>query len=129
MAWNRYKSNKYGNHKVTIDGIVFDSKKEAKRYGELLLFEKAGAIHNLQRQVIYILIPAQYETIERWSKTGKRLKDGQKCIEKGCSYIADFVYEENGQTVVEDTKGFKTPEYRIKKKLMLYVHGIKIIEI
>lgn len=102
--------NKYGAKKITIDGITFDSKKEANRYCELCLMENAGYITNLQRQVRYTLIPKQ---------------EG----ERACEYIADFVYEENGKTVVEDTKGFKTPEYKIKRKLMLYVHGIRIKEV
>lgn len=122
-------SNKYGSKKIEIDGIVFDSKKEAKRYQELSLLEKAGAIQDLQRQVKYVLIPAQYETIERYSKTGKRLKDSKKCIERECAYYADFVYQQNGKTVVEDTKGMRTTEYIIKRKLMMHVHGIKIAEI
>jgi len=135
MAWKRYSGNKYGSKKVEIDGIVFDSKKEAKRFQELSLLEKAGAIQGLQRQVKYVLIPSQYEVIERYSKTGKRLKDGQRCIEKECSYIADFVYQQDGKTVVEDTKGYRNPStagyayFVLKRKLMLHVHGIQIKEI
>ena len=125
-----YRS-KYGAKKVTVDGITFDSQKEARRFRELSLLEKAGKITELQRQVKYELIPAQ------------RI-DG-KVVERACHYVADFVYQvpvhkqyENEQghlvfadgyeTVVEDTKGFKTPEYRIKKKLLLWVHGIQIKE-
>jgi hypothetical protein len=80
-------------------------------------------------QVKYVLIPAQYETYERYGKKGQRLKDGQRVLEKECSYIADFVYEENGIEVVEDTKGIKTKDYIIKRKLMLYVHGIRVKEV
>ena len=121
---------KYHSKKTVVDGITFDSKKEAKRYCELRTLEKAGAIQNLCLQVKYELIPAQYEYIERYSdKTGKRLKDKKKCIESACSYYADFTYIENGELVVEDTKGFRTPDYKIKRKLMLWVHGIKIREI
>ncbi len=121
--------NKYGNKKITIDGKVFDSRKEARRYSELLLLQKAGAISELQLQVPFELIPAQYETIERYGKNGQRLKDGKRCIEKAVIYRADFVYTENGKTVVEDTKGFKTKNYILKRKLMLYIHGIRIKEV
>lgn len=126
MAWKNYKSSKYGNKKIVVDGNTFDSKKEAKRYQELSLLEKAGAIRNLQRQVKYILIPTQREP----DVIGKRggIKKGN-VIEKECAYYADFVYEENGQTVVEDTKGMRTTDYVIKRKLMLHIWGIKIREI
>ena len=122
---------KYHSKKTVIDGITFDSKKEAERYSELKLLERCGAISNLELQKVYELIPAQYEMYERYGKNGQRLKDGKKCIEKSCVYKADFVYIDNetGQQVVEDVKGFRTEEYKIKKKLMLYIHGIKIKEI
>lgn len=122
MAWN----NKYKNKKVVIDGLVFDSKREAKRYGELLLLEKVGAITNLQRQVKYVLIPAQREPDTVGARGG--IHKG-KLIEKECSYYADFVYEQDGETVVEDAKGMRTEKYLIKRKLMLYIHGIRIREI
>lgn len=143
---NRYRS-KYGAKKVTIDGVTFDSKKEARRFNDLTQLARAGQIVNLRRQVKFVLIPAQTKTIERFSvKTGKRLKDKVVTVEHECSYIADFVYEvpistnyinEEGhlvfadgfETVVEDTKGFKTKDYIIKRKLMLHVHGIRIKEI
>lgn len=121
--------NKYQAIKTTIDGIEFDSRKEARRYQELLLLQRAGAIRNLQRQVKYVLIPAQYDTYARLGKKGQRLKDGKVLLERECAYIADFVYDENGKTVVEDTKGVKTKDYTIKRKLMLYVHNIKIREV
>lgn len=111
--------SKYRNKKFEFDGISFDSKREAKRYQELSFLERSGEIRNLQMQVKYILIPAQYAEVN-----GKR-----KCIERECAYIADFVYEEAGKTVVEDTKGFRTKDYIIKRKLMLYVNGIRIVEI
>ena len=130
MAW-RTSGTKYGSRKVEVDGITFDSKKEAKRYKELLLLEKAGELSNLQRQVKYVLIPPQYENPQSLTKKGRG-----KCIERECSYIADFVYQvpllEGGVpflTVVEDTKGFKTKDYIIKRKLMLYTYGIRITEI
>ena len=113
-----------------VGGIKFDSKKEGVRYKELKMFERAGIIQDLQRQVKYVLIPAQYEPSGEIYTKGKekgKPKKG-KLIERECAYYADFVYTENGKTVVEDTKGVKTPEYIIKRKLMLYVHNIKIKE-
>jgi hypothetical protein len=117
---------KYYSKKVTRDGMTFDSVKEYKRYCELRLLEKAGAISNLQRQVEFELIPAQREPDTIGVRGG--VKKG-KTIEQKCSYVADFVYTENGKTVVEDTKGFRTKDYIIKRKLMLWVHGIKIREV
>ena len=71
---------KYGNRKVTVDGVVFDSKREAARYKELKLLQEAGEIKGLQMQVPFELIPAKYEHFERFSeKTGKKLKDGCQC--------------------------------------------------
>jgi len=81
----------------------------------LSLLERAGTIQNLKRQVKFELIPSQRV-------------DG-KVIERPCTYIADFVYTENGKMVVEDTKGFRTTDYIIKRKLLLWVHGIRIQEI
>ena len=109
------KVGKYKNRKLAIDGEVFDSQKEARRYRELALLQRAGQISDLKRQVRYELIPTQ--------------RIGGKVVEKSCAYIADFVYTENGETVVEDTKGFRTKDYIIKRKLMLYVHGIRIKEV
>lgn len=123
---------KYHNIKTkTFDGIEFDSRKEARRWNELKLLERAKEISNLQRQVKYVLIPAQYETIERYSKDGKRLKDGTRLVERETSYVADFVYTDmkTGETVVEDTKGVKTKDYILKRKMMLYFHHIRIKEI
>lgn len=107
--------SKYGNKKTVIDGITFDSKKEAKRYGELKLLERAGHIDTLSLQPKFTLIPSQ------------RRDDG--VAERPCAYVADFMYRENGKFIVEDTKGFKTPDYIIKRKLMLEKHGITIREI
>ena len=121
--------NKYHAKKTIVNGIEFASRKEAHRYQELLLLQRAGEIQDLQMQVKYVLIPAQYETYARYGKNGNRLKDGRRLIERECSYIADFVYTIGGQGVVEDTKGFRTKDYGIKRKLMLYVHGIKIKEV
>ena len=121
---------KYHSRKVTRNGETFDSIKEYRRFCELSLLERAGTITDLRRQIEFELIPAQWETVERYSdKTGKRLTDGRRCVEQKCSYFADFVYSKDGQMVVEDTKGVKTKDYIIKRKLMLWVHGIKIQEV
>lgn len=121
--------NKYYAKKTMFNGIEFDSRKEARRYSELLLLQRAGAIRDLELQKKFVLIPAQYETYERYGKKGQRLQDGQRLVEKECAYLADFVYKEDGKTIVEDTKGIKTKDYIIKRKLMLYVHGIRIKEV
>ena len=121
--------SKYGNIKTTTsDGITHDSIKEANRWCELKLLEREGKIYDLQRQVKFTLIPAQYEY--KYNDRKKQWLKG-KCIERECSYIADFVYEdyESGDTVVEDVKGKRTKEYIIKRKLMLSVHKIQITEI
>lgn len=104
---SKYHAKKVGGHA---------SKKEHYRANQLKLMQLAGVISGLREQVSYELIPAQRDS------TGKLL-------ERNCCYIADFVYVDgNGNVVVEDTKGFKTPEYKIKRKLMLQVHGIRIKE-
>ena len=109
MRKNKYNNNGNGS-----------SIKERKRGAELELLQRAGIISDLQKQVTYELIPAHYEVIN-----GKR-----KCIERACTYRADFVYfdERTKELVVEDTKGFRTTEYVIKRKLMLHEHGIRIKE-
>lgn len=117
--------SKYHSRKITKDGITFDSVKEYRRYGELSLMERAGAITDLEMQVKFVLLPAQYAPV--YDAKTKKWKD--KCIERECSYYADFVYQENGKTIVEDAKGFRTPEYKIKRKLMYYIHGIRIREV
>ena len=129
------RRTKCGNTKVTVDGIEFDSKKEARRFCELKLLELAGEISDLELQKEFLLIPAQYEKFPRYGKTGIRLRDGERCVERGCVYVADFAYIKDGQQVVEDVKGYRDPasaayaKFVIKRKLMLWVHGIKINEI
>lgn len=109
-------TTKYHNRKVEINGIIFDSVKEAKRYAELRLMERAGLISDLQRQVPFSLIP--------------NLKDDSgKVIERAVKYIADFCYIQDGVAVVEDVKGLRTREYVLKRKMMLYFHGIRVKEI
>ena len=90
--------------------------KEAKRYAELRLMERAGLISDLQRQVPFSLIP--------------NLKDDSgKVIERAVKYVADFCYIQDGVAVVEDVKGLRTREYVFKRKMMLYFHGIRVKEI
>lgn len=116
---------KYQSKKTIVDGLEFDSRKEAARYKELRLLERAGAIQNLYTQYRFQLIPAHYEMVTD-PKTGKQKR---QCIERACSYVADFVYTKDGKKVVEDTKGFKTKDYILKRKMMLYFYGIRIQEI
>lgn len=108
------KASKYRSHKIEVDGVRFDSKAEAARWHELKLMEKAGLISDLQLQVPFELIPA------------RRKLNGK--IEHSCTYIADFVYFENGIRTVEDVKGMPTKEYIVKRKLMFFIHGIEIRE-
>ncbi len=123
--------SKYNNEKVVMYGIAFDSRREAKRYRELCLLERAGKITELELQKKFVLIPTQREQTGKVFKQGPRKGEPKpgKVIEKECAYIADFAYKANGQMVVEDTKGYKTKDYLIKRKLMLYVHGIRIREV
>ena len=126
----RRSGHKYGNKKIHADGQIFDSKKEYKRWCELCMLQKAGVIRGLRRQEPWLLIPEQRapgtETYKRGPRKGQ-VKPGP-ILERKLTYIADFVYEENGETVVEDTKGIKTKEYIIKRKLLLYRYGIRIKE-
>ena len=115
LGFSTKKTPKFRNKKAKLDGKTFDSVKEARRFGELQLLQRVGEIKNLSMQVPFELIPAQYQ-------------DG-KCIERSVVYKADFVYELNGEFVVEDTKGVKTKDYIIKRKLMLYKYGIRIKEV
>lgn len=112
--------NKYKNEKVIVDGQMFDSKKEALRYQQLKSLEKVKAISDLQRQVKYTIIPSQKD-------------ENGKVIEQKCSYIADFVYRQNGQIVVEDVKGYRNggayAVFVIKRKLMLQKYGIRVKEV
>lgn len=116
MAWNKYNARK-----VVIQGETFDSLAEARRWRDLQWLQRGGVIRGLSRQVKYTLIPNQYD-------------DKGKIIERGVSYIADFVYQdENGKLVVEDVKGYKKgPAYAvfvIKRKLMLKEYGIRVREV
>jgi hypothetical protein len=126
----RKSGEKYHSEKVEIGDMKFDSKKEAKRWAALSVREQNGEISDLQTQVKFVLIPAQREPDTVGAKGG--VKPG-KVIERECSYVADFVYNENGEQVVEDVKGFKQSTayavFVVKRKLMLWVHGIRVKEI
>jgi poly-D-alanine transfer protein DltD len=129
LFWRKSMKSKYNAHKCIVNGITFDSRKEARRYQELLLLARAGVIQNLQRQVKFVLIPSQYETYERYGKNGQRLKDGTRLVERECVYVADFTYTEDEKLVVEDVKGLRTKDYIIKRKLLLHTHNIRIKEV
>lgn len=113
MAALAARGSKYNAKKTTIDGIEFDSAREAKRYTRLRAMEDEGKIQHLRLQVPFELVPS-FEC------------DGVKY--RGMKYIADFVYYRDGKQVVEDTKGVKTAEYKLKKKLMAYVNHVNIEE-
>jgi hypothetical protein len=113
MAALAARGSKFNAKKTVVDGIQFDSAKEAKRYAKLRALEDAGKIQGLRIQVPFELVPS-FEC------------DGVKY--RGMKYIADFVYVRDGKQVVEDTKGRKTQEYRLKKKLMAYLNHINIEE-
>ena len=118
---------KYGNSKIKNAYGTFDSSLEWSRFLFLSNRQKEGEISGLRRQVEYLLIPAQYGTEIRHLKT--KDKEVRVLLERPCSYIADFVYERNGKTIVEDCKGAKaiiTETAKIKKKLLLWVHGIEL---
>ena len=129
MAWRNYKAgNKYHAKKIEVDGEIFDSKREAARYIELQYLQRAGKISGLQRQKKFVLIPAQYEP-ESTGPRGGKIKG--KLLEREVAYYADFVYfdEEEKDFVIEDTKGVRTKDYIIKRKLMLWLNGYQIREV
>lgn len=109
---------KYGNRRIVTEDGTFDSVKEHRRWCELKLMEKAGEIVELQRQVPFVIIPKQKD-------------ERGKVVEREVKYIADFTYRtrKDYKLVVEDTKGMKTKEYILKRKLMLYRNGIRIQEV
>lgn len=110
------RAAKYGNVKVEHDGIKFDSKREAKRYRELVAMQARGEIAELERQVVFVLAAAVV--------IGGRKRPALR-------YVADFVYERAGdeRQTIEDVKGRITEGYRIKRHLMKAVHGLDIVEI
>ena len=107
--------SKFNARKTAVDGFTFDSKREARRYQELKLMERAGAIRGLQRQV-------RYELIQAFDCDGKHYRP--------TAYIADFVYTDakTGKKIVEDCKGFRTDIYRLKAKLFAARYGVSILE-
>lgn len=119
MQVKKAKATKYKNKKVIINGELFDSKKEAQRWLYLKAKEKAGEITDLQKQVKFVLIPSQ--------------RQNGKLVERECSYYADFVYKVGESTIVEDVKGYKSGGayaiFKVKKKLMLFVHKIRVLEV
>lgn len=110
MGW---RTNKYRAKKTVVDGMTFDSRREADRYLVLKSMEEDGDIENLRRQVRYELVPA-------FDVDGKHYRPS--------FYIADFVYIEDGHEVVEDVKGMKTDVYRLKAKLIAYRYGVNVRE-
>ena len=130
MAYRHFRRNgtKYNASKCVVDGITFDSRKEAKRYCELKLLEKGNVIRDLRLQVEFELLPNQYATEKRYGKNGKPLKDKKVLLERRVVYRADFVYilNETGETVI---KGVRLPEYILKRKLFLYRYGVPIKEV
>lgn len=107
MTWKPARPHKFGAKRTVVDGVAFPSKKEARRWSELLLLERAGKISQLTRQ-------NSYDLVVNGMSVGR--------------YVADFGYLEAGVRVTEDSKGMLTPVYRLKKKLMLAIHGIEILE-
>lgn len=128
------KQNKYFAKKVKVGDIEFSSQKEANRYCELRLLERAGKISDLQLQVPFVIIPTQYEEIVTYTPKTHKEKRVKKVVEKMSKYVCDFAYyDESGNYVVEDVKGYKESAayelFKLKRKLMLQVYGIKIVEV
>lgn len=113
------KKQKFNNRKVVLEGATFDSRKEARRYRELQLLERTGEISELQTQFAFVLA----ESVKFKSESRRK---------PALRYFADFVYRAKGQLVVEDVKSVATRKkdsYRIKKHLMMSVHGIEVVEV
>lgn len=110
--------NKYKAKKAIVDGIVFDSQKEAKRYTELKKLEEMGSIRDLSLQVQFELVPS-FEIVI----------DGKKRKRRPITYVADFVYYKGNEKIIEDVKGLRTPVYKIKKKLFEYRYHETIREV
>ena len=124
-AIRKKRANKYGARRIGTHA----SHKEHNRALQLRLWARAGIISDLREQVSFELIPAQYDETELSivASGTNPSKPKRLLLEHPCRYIADFVYvDSEGNTIVEDTKGYRTPEYIIKRKLMLWVHGIRI---
>lgn len=119
--------HKFNNKKVSTPDGEFDSKGEWQRWLVLKEAQDKGEISDLRRQVKYILIPTQYKAVEVKLKT--KTKVVQRVAEHEISYKADFVYEKNGETIVEDYKGYPNDRWPYVKKMMLFFHGIAIREV
>lgn len=120
MKYRSSKKTKYRNRKVYVDDMVFDSQHEYERWLVLLQMQEEGKIWGLQRQVPFPLLPSQ--------------RINGKVVERPVKYVADFTYTTKAEDgtdwfVVEDAKGMRTPEYIIKRKLLLWFHGIRIQEV
>ena len=125
------KRSKYNSKRVTTESGTYASKHEYKRFCELKLLQEAGEISDLRQQVRFSLIPAQYAAPDGIYRRGA--KRGQpkpgKLLERPCDYVADFTYTtKDGEFVVEDAKGYRLRDYKIKRKLMLYMRGIRVKE-
>lgn len=107
-------ASKYRNTKCTVDGQAYRSKREAQRHRSLLVMQRSGLIADLQREVPFVLAPS--------------VRYMDKRATPALRYFADFVYTQDGQRIVEDCKGLRTEGYRIKRHLMLALHGIEILE-
>ena len=121
------KPSKFGNEKARFGNEVFDSRGEMRRYLVLLDAVREGRISNLRRQVKYTLVPQQFKTVAVPLKT--KIRYEQRQAEPAVTYTADFVYEKDGETVVEDYKGYPNDRWPIKRALMLHVHGIAVREV
>lgn len=129
--------SKYNAQKICVDGMTFDSIREFRRYCCLEKMKEKGFVRDIRRQVVFPLLPAQYEQLEEIYVKGP--KKGQHkqgvCLERSVNYVADFVYEfkdlGTGKwcRIVEDAKGFRTDDYVLKRKLMLWIHGIRVREV
>ena len=104
------RRSKYGAHPVSIDGLRFDSAREATRWVQLVMLERAGVIQGLRRQVPFVLIDK--------SAHGRAIR-----------YIADFTYMQDGQEIVEDAKGYRTDVYKLKRRMMAERYGIIVKEV
>ena len=134
MAFGKFRfgnGNKFHNKKVVYDGIQFDSVLEKDRYVFLKLMERKGIVTDIERQVEYVIIPAQFVEEERVGKNGQKLKPLRRCVERETKYKADFVYTYDGRTIIEDTKSEitrKGKDYVMKRKLMR-LQGNPIVEV
>ena len=130
MMKRKRKRNKYGSHEVVRDGRKFQSTLEGDRWMFLQKKQKEGLISDLEMQKTFILIPTQYKEVRKQLKT--KVKIVKRVAERDCRYIADFVYKKGDQVIVEDTKSdatVKKESYIIKRKILLYLHGIAIRQV